>query len=165
MNALVNCPGCGFCGRLPDALAALKSIVCPQCKTTVPVEQLRRGAVEVEDASYPIWVDSPVDRTPFPPTEPEPYTGDYMKEEARRFAQYVAARLGELHKKRMQLAEAECRFESMTMGQKQDLHRARAATLADAERLKEREELLCEREAALSAREAELAARVAEATT
>src|SRR3954470_22744495 len=102
MNSLVNCPGCGFRGRLPEALAALKTIVCPQCRTTVPVEQLRRGAVEIEDASYPIWVDgAPTDPTPLPPpTEPEPYSGDYMKDEAGRFAQYVAARLGELHKKR-----------------------------------------------------------------
>lgn len=172
MNALVNCPGCGFRGRLPESLAALKTIVCPQCKSAVPVEQLRKGAVPAEDATYPIWVDGlPGDRTPPPPDEPAEYTGDYMKEEAGRFAQYVAARLGELHKKRLQLAEAENRFESMTMGQKQDLHRGRAATEAEAERLKEREAALQaketalgEREEALAAREAELAARESRAT-
>ena len=112
MNALVNCPGCGFRGRLPDGLSGLKSIVCPQCKTTVPVEELGHGPAPADDAAYPIWVDdTPGDRAPAPPAEPGPYTGDYMKDEAGRFAQYVAARLGELHKRRLELADAENRFE------------------------------------------------------
>lgn len=158
MNTQVNCPGCGFRARLPDALAGVKSVVCPQCKTAVPVES--RGA----DALPPIWVDgSASDRAPAParpaPPEPEPYTGEYMKDEAERFAQYVAARLAELHKKRMQLAEAECKFEAQALDQKQELHRVRAATAADAERLKEREAAVAAKEAALTAREAEVAAR------
>jgi chromosome segregation ATPase len=162
MNSLVICPGCGFRGQLPDGLAGLKSVVCPQCQTSVPVEQLRRGAVPTEDASYPIWVDgAPGDHTPLP-AEPPVYTGDYMKDEAERFAQYVGLRLGDLHKRRLQLAEAENRFESMTMAQKQDLYRARAAASADTERLKGFATALEAKETELAAREGELAAREAE---
>src|SRR5262245_53333033 len=135
MNSLVNCPACGFRGQLPNALPATASIVCPQCKTAVAVAQLRQGAVPADGASLPIWVDgapverapgdhAPVERAPVPPPVPESYDSDYMKEEAGRFTQYVTARLGELHKKRFQLTEAENRFESMTMGQKQEIHRA-----------------------------------------
>jgi hypothetical protein len=169
MNSLVICPGCGFRGQLPGSVGSLKSVVCPQCQTAVPVEQLRQGTAPAEDPSRPIWVDGlpadqvrPNDRTPLPaPAPPVPalYTGDYMKEEAGRFAQYVEARLGELQKKRFQLADAENRFEAVTMGQKQDLFRARAAASADAERLKEREAELQAKEAAVAARESELATR------
>ena len=165
MNTLVNCPGCGFRGRFPDALASLRTIVCPQCKSAVAVDQLRRGGVAGEDASYPIWVDArPVDRTPVPATaaEPELYSGDFMKEEAGRFAQYVATRLAELHKKRAQLADAESRFELMTMEQKQEVHRARAGVTSDGARVKEREAALQARAADLVAREASLAAREVE---
>ena len=48
MNALANCPGCGFRGRLPDAHAGMKTTVCPNCKIAVPVEQLRREQEEFE---------------------------------------------------------------------------------------------------------------------
>jgi hypothetical protein len=172
MNSLVNCPGCGFRGRLSGTATGLKTIICPQCKVAVSVDQLRRLAAPGDDASFPIWVDAvPGDRTPIPtdrlpyPGEPEPYAGDYMKDEVGRFAQYVAARLGELHKRRLELAEAENQFESITMERKQEVHRQRGAVAAEAERLKEREAALAAKEAALVAREAELVAREAEVAT
>lgn len=171
MNSLVNCPGCGFRGRLPDALAGLKTIICPQCKSAVPVEQLRRHATDATDETYPIWVDgTPPPRRavceprvlPEPPVEEATYTDDYMKDEATRFAQYVAARLADLHKRRLELAEAENRFESMTMERKQEMHRARGAVAAESDRLKERETALQAKETGLVAREAELATREVE---
>lgn len=197
MNSLVKCPGCGFCGRLPDGLSALTSIVCPQCRRTVPLDQLRHGAVPVDDVSCPIFVDSTPSHTPTsvsvsmptpapapapalaprsttaptppprpapaaPATEPEPYSGAFMKDEAERFAQYVAERLGELHRKRIELAEAENRFEAMAMGHKQEFHRARAATAAEVDRFRELEAAVLAKEAGLVAREAALAARESE---
>ena len=160
MNTLVNCPACGFRGRLPDAVTSLRSVVCPQCRAAVPVEQLRRAAATVAavaDASFPIWVDSPpVDQTPLPAAvvapESEEYNGDFMKDEAGRFAQYVAARLAELHTKRTQLADAENRFERMTMEQKQSVARARGATAAEAARQAEREQTLRTQSAAFAVR-------------
>ena len=163
MNALVNCPGCGFRGRLPDAPAARKTTVCPNCKLAVPVEQLRRDAPPASDESYPIWVDgTPPPRAPLAPAEAEAYTGDYMADEAGRFAQYVAARLGELHKRRLELAEAEGRFESMTMERKQDMHRGRGAVAAEVEHLRLRGAALQVTETGLVARAAELATREVE---
>lgn len=211
MNMHVNCPNCRFRGRLSDALATLRTIVCPRCKAAVTTDQLRRGmsAKSLDDASFPIFVEPsadhtpapesggavvvqaapaglgervaasepPVDRTPPPVatlaplaavdpapvgTEPEPYSSDYMKEEAGRFAQYVAARLGELQKKRAQLADAESRFEQMTMDQKQELYRARAATTTASTRVTDRESALQAQAAALAVREASLAAREVE---
>lgn len=172
MNPLVMCPGCGFRGRLPEGLSQLKTIVCPQCRTEVALQQLQPTATPVDDASYPIWVDDQPHR-PAPPPDPalpphEPYTGEFMKEEAERFSQYVTARLTELHRRRLEMAEAENRFELMTMERKQDLVRHREAILAEREALRDREqalqakeEMLAAREAALAAREAELAAREA----
>jgi len=169
MNSIVNCPGCGFRGRLPDGLSGLQTIVCPQCKTAVPVEQLRLHAIPDGDTSFPIWVDSPPGGQPalpaprvLPNPSVENYAGDYMKEEAERFAQYVAARLGELHKRRMELAEGESRFEATAMERKQDLHRQHSALLAEAERIQQRAAALQAKETALVAREAELAIREAE---
>lgn len=171
MNTVVNCPGCGFRGRLPDGLNGLKSIVCPQCKINVALDQLRRQAVTTEDASYPIWVDgtTTVKRSanaPRPPADTPPpdenYAGDYMKDEAARFAQYVSARLGELHKRRLELAEAENRFEQLTMERKQEFNRQRVGIGAEEEATKKREAALQAKVAALVAREAELAAREAE---
>lgn len=171
MNTLVICPGCGFRGRLPEGLSRLETIVCPQCRTEVAVQQLQSTATSVDDASYPIWVDDQPQR-PAPPdaalAPQEPYTGEFMKEEAERFSQYVTARLTELHRRRLEMAEAENRFELMTMERKQDLVRHREAILAEREALRDREqalqakeEMLAAREAALAAREAELAAREA----
>jgi hypothetical protein len=170
MNSYVNCPGCGFRGRLPDELAGLKTIVCPQCKTAVQVDQLRRHAMSAQDETYPIWVDGTPGPRPAPaepcvlpaPPEEESYVGDYMKDEAARFAQYVAARLSELHGRRLELAEAENRFESMTMERKQELHRQHGAVVAEAEQLRQREAALQAKEAGLVAREGELATRQAE---
>lgn len=170
MNALANCPGCGFRGRLPDAHAGTKTTVCPNCKIAVPVEQLRRDAPSASDEAYPIWVDgTPPPRAAAPepralpaPDEPEAYSGDYMRDEAGRFAQYVAARLGELHKRRLELAEAESRFESMTMERKQDMHRGRGAVAAEVEHLRLRGAALQVKETGLVARAAELATREAE---
>ncbi len=174
MYSLVNCPGCGFCGRLPNGLAALKVIVCPQCKLAVPVEQLWQHGVETSDESYPIWVGAApgsrqtprplVIQTPPPRSaggEPD-YVGEYMKEEAARFAQYVNERLSELQKRRLELTEAENRFESQAMERKQELHRHHGAVTTAAEKLAQRESALQTKEAGLVAREAELAAREAE---
>lgn len=210
MNTHVNCPNCRFRGRLSDALATLRTIVCPRCKAAVTTDQLRRGmsARSLDDATFPIFVEPapehtpapeggavavqaapaglgervavppepPVDRTPppvatlaplaavapAPAAEAEPYSGDYMKEEAGRFAQYVAARLAELQKKRAQLADAESRFERMTMDQKQELYRARAATTAASAGLTDREAALQAQAVALAAREVSVAAREVE---
>lgn len=171
MNSVVNCPGCGFRGRLPDKLAGLKTIVCPQCKVNVAVEQLRKHAVPSEDASYPIWVDGTSTRRSVSavtraatdtPAPDETYPGDYMKDEAARFAQYVSARLGELHKRRLELAEAENRFEQMTMERKQEINKQRVGVDTEGTSLKQRAAALQAKEAALVAREAELATREAE---
>lgn len=160
MNTIVHCPGCGFRGRLPAGLAALKTIVCPKCRAVVAVDEVRRAAT-ADDDSFPIWVDGPTaDAVVTPPRAEEPaYVGDYMKEEAERFAQYVAARLAELHKKRHELADAECRFEAMTMDRKQQLHRQHGALTATTDALAQREAALGAKEAALAAREAELTER------
>jgi hypothetical protein len=174
MNTLVNCPGCGFRGRLPDALVGLKTLVCPQCKTAVQVDQLRRHATPATDETYPIWVDgNPPPRRvaseprvlPEPPAEEGTYLGEYMKDEATRFAQYVAARLAEIHKRRLELTEAENRFESMTMERKQEIHHSRGAVNAESERLKGLEVAFQAKETGLVARVAELAAREAEIVT
>jgi hypothetical protein len=171
MNSIVNCPGCGFRGRLPDGLAGLKTIICPQCKINVAIDSLRRVAVPAEDASHPIWVDNtPGQRiaTNVPrvlvdtPVEEETYAGDYMKDEAARFAQYVAARLSELHKRRLELTEAENRFEQITMEKKQEIARQRGAVGAEAETLKQREAALQAEKTSLVSRESELATREAE---
>jgi uncharacterized protein (DUF3084 family) len=177
MNVLANCPGCGFRGRLPGTLSGVKTIVCPNCKTAVPVDQLRQSDAAPADDTFPIWVDgAPTVAAPIPPvsvevSEPLTYAGDYMKDEAVRFAQYVAARLSELHARRRELAEAESRFESMTMEKKQELFRTHGAVARDIEQLKgreaavqAREAALATRAAALSAHEAELAAREARVT-
>lgn len=170
MNLIVNCPGCGFRGRLPGNLVGLKTIVCPNCRTAVPVAEIRSRAAPEPDDSFPIWVDgepatAPVLATPRVVTPPKPevptYAGDFMKEEAARFEQYVAARLSELHKKRHELAEAESKFEAMTMQRKQELHRQQGALAASTDELTRRELELKSREAALAAREAELAGREA----
>jgi hypothetical protein len=141
----------------------------------VPVDQLRR-VTAATDASNPIWVDDADTRPSEPPStvpipvqaESDAYTGDFMREEAERFAQYVAARLGELHRKRLQMAEAENRFESITIEQKQEISRFRVAVAAESERLKEVDAMLQlkaggleSRESALSVRESEVAAREA----
>lgn len=203
MKKHVYCPGCGFRGKLPAALGALTSVVCPQCRTTVPVEQLDNFQRRSADESFPIRVDPsrpdlelppvpahsgppravvrpvvrpraeealPVaeevpDAPPAPPA-PAQYVGEFMRAEADRFEQYVNARLAEVQKKRAALADAESKFEQMTMAQKQELGLARAATAAETDRLKSRDaELsaratdLVARETALAVREAELAAR------
>jgi hypothetical protein len=172
---------------LPDELSGIKTIVCPNCKTAVPVEELRQNTVALAGETLPIFVDGtpmgprgvPPGPEPVaprvvpppapelvvprvvPPPAPEPvaYTGDYMKDEAARFTQYVTARLNELQKRRHDLAEAEHRFESMTMERKQELFRAQGALVVETERLREREAAIQAKEAALAAREAELVAR------
>ncbi|MDY3555853.1 hypothetical protein R5W24_004999 [Gemmata sp. JC717] len=168
MNLIVSCPGCGLRGRLPDNLLGLKTIVCPKCRTAVPVAELLNRASPVADDSFPIWVDgefttaalAQAPQAPAPSKAEEPvYAGDFMKEEAARFEQYVAARLGELHKKRRELAEAECKFEALTMQRKQELHRQQGALAATSDEVAKRERDLQAREAALQTREAELAAR------
>lgn len=167
MNLIVNCPGCGFRGRPPASLVGLKSIVCPNCRTAVPVGEVRGRAAPAPDDSFPIWVDGepvtppPVAAAVAPQAETPAYAGDYMKDEAGRFEQYVAARLGELHKKRRELTDAECKFEQMTMQRKQELHRQQAALTAAADDQGRREVALKDREAAVAAREAELAGREA----
>src|SRR5262245_40476472 len=174
MNSIVNCPGCGFRGRLPDNLTGLKSIICPQCNVNVAVDQLKRVTVPADDASHPIWVDNGrggrISNAPPPlprvladtPAPEETYAGDYMKDEAARFTQYVTARLAELHKRRLELAEAENRFEQITMEKKQEMNRQRGGVTAEAEAIKQRAAALQEKEAALVEREAELAARESE---
>ena len=86
MNSLVSCPGCGFTGRMPDNVAGLRTIICPQCKTSIPVEQAQRQSVSISDALFPIRVDSTPSSAPatVPPIEVDPYSGDYMKDEAVR---------------------------------------------------------------------------------
>jgi hypothetical protein len=234
MKKHVYCPGCGFRGKLPASLGALTSVVCPQCRTTVPVDQLDNYQRRTGDESFPIRVDpsrpdielpplpaplqavpprplAPAPRAaappqPQPPVEealpvaeevqespPEPpvvapraraaptlpdvagpaptvpeittYDGDFMKAEAARFEQYVNARLAEVQKKRAALADAESKFEQMTMTQKQELGRARAANVAEADRLKARDAELSARAAELVARETALAVREAELAT
>jgi chromosome segregation ATPase len=164
MNSLVNCPGCGFTGRLPDDVASLRTIICPQCRTSIPIQQ-GRPSIQVDDSALPlsVSVDSPASPAPqgFPPPD-DGYGSDYMREEATRFAQYVAARLGELHKRRLDLAEAENRFEAATMERKQDIHRQRGTLAAQAAQMNEHVAAIQAKEAALVAREAELAAREAE---
>jgi hypothetical protein len=177
MNMIVTCPGCGFSGRLPASLAGLRSVICPNCKTAVPIEQVRARSMPAPDDTFPIWVDGTPGSTgtpvspalPAPRTgavealpEPDEYPGDYMKEEAARFTQYVAARLNDLHKRRAELATAESRFETATMEQKQEIYRGRGAIVAEAERLKARGAELQTKETALVARETELATREAE---
>ncbi len=170
MNSTLHCPGCGFFGRLPDGVAQLQTIVCPKCATVIPVNQIQQQSVAVQDASFPICVDGvPGQRLAMTesralPEAPgaEVYTGDYMKAEAERFARFVDARLAELHKRRRELTEAECRFESMTMERKQEVHRQSGAVAAEAERLRIREVTLQAKETALVAREAEMATREAE---
>ncbi|HEY1186436.1 MAG TPA: hypothetical protein VGE74_02215 [Gemmata sp.] len=164
MNLIVNCPGCGFRGRLPDNLLGLKTVVCPNCNTAVPVAEMKGRAAPAPDDSFPIWVDGEPAAPPAghaPPAEAPIYTGAYMKEEAARFEQYVAARLSELHKKRHELAEAECRFEAVTMQRKQELHRQQGALTVATDELARRERELSAREAALATREAELTGREA----
>jgi hypothetical protein len=170
MNSLVTCPGCGFTGRLPDDVAGLRTIICPQCHTSIPVGPLRPSqSIQVDDSALPISVEGPV--TPavsqgFPvthsPVPDDGYGADFMKEEAARFAQYVAARLGELHKRRRELAEAENRFEATTMEQKSAIHRQRGQLAAQAEQLNKHAGEMQAKEAALVARETEIAAREAE---
>lgn len=165
MNTIVNCPACGFRGRLPAGLAALKTVVCPKCRASVAVDGVRRAAT-AEDDSFPIWVDdgaAPAPDAAITParTEEPMYAGDYMKEEAERFAQYVAARLAELHKRRHELADAECRFEALTMDRKQHLHRHQAAQTATTDELARREADVQAKEGAFAPREAELAGREA----
>ncbi len=154
MNALVTCPGCGARGRLPHAVGVLASVGCPRCRTAVPVEQLQAHAVPADDPSAPVWVDGP-------PADAGAYTGNYMKDEAGRFAQYVAARLAELHKRRSELTEAENRFESATMDRKQDAHRQGAALASEAARQEEVIARMDAKERELTAREADVAAREA----
>jgi hypothetical protein len=172
MNAIVHCPACGFRGLLPASHAALKSIVCPKCHANVSLAEVRQLAENATDdsisISLPIWVDGePGTNVHAPPPEVRPqaempaYTGDYMKDEAARFSQYVAARLSELHKRRHELADAECRFEAMTMERKQELYRQQAAILTMAEETQRRELTLQQQLAALTAREAELTQREA----
>jgi hypothetical protein len=169
MSVFAKCPGCGFRGRLPAALSGSKPIVCPNCKTAVPVDQLRQHGAPPTDDTLPIWVDSsptPVGESP-PPVHSEPpaspaYAGSYMKEEGVRFAEYVAARLSELHARRLELAAAENRFESVTMERKQELFRIHSGVTADSEQLKEREAAFRATESALAAREAELGVRETE---
>jgi hypothetical protein len=192
MTLLANCPGCGFRGRLPAALTGIKTIVCPNCTAAVPLEQVRQQSAPTADGMFPIWVDgvpqsrieatdSPSETTTLsargdaptvaarpdasPAVESELVPGDYMKDEAARFAQYVAARLGELKRRRMELAEAECRFETLTMERKQELFRTHGVVAAETERLKERAAAVAALEAAAKARDAEFAARAAELTT
>lgn len=214
MKKHVYCPGCGFRGKLPASLAALTSVVCPQCRTTVPVEQLDNFQRRAADPLFPIRVDPsrpdlelpplpepprgallrPPVEEPLPvaeevpdappavvapragaeptvpdvvrgaPTLPEvtTYVGDFMKAEAARFEQYVNARLAEVRKKRAALAEAESKFEQMTMAQKQEIGLARAVNVAEADRLKTREMELSTRAAELVARETALAVRESE---
>jgi hypothetical protein len=174
MNVLAICPGCGFRGRLPGTLTGIKTIICPNCKVAVPTEEIRQSTEPSGDGMFPIWVDgtpqprrdlvlpreevppvreeAPPVREKVPPVpQPEPYPSDFMKDEVARFNQYVTARLTELHKRRLELAEAEHRFESMTMEKKQELYRAQAAASTGTEQLRERE-------AAVQAKEAEFAA-------
>src|SRR5689334_15750883 len=130
MNTLVICPGCGFRGGLPPEAAGMQSVVCPNCRTVIPVEAFRRPAPPAAEEAHPICVDGAPQRrrslrasarSAHPgPVDPEPYTGGFMQGEAERFAQYVATRLAELHRRRHELADAECRFESGTMAQKQE---------------------------------------------
>jgi hypothetical protein len=175
MDVFANCPGCGFRGRLPGALSGIQTIICPNCKMAVPVGEIRqRSGPTGDDTPLPIWVDgTPTARGESPPVrseapslpavpEPETYTGDYMKDEAARFAQYVATQLGELHKRRLVLAEAENRFESMTMEQKQGLFRAHSSVAAEHAKLNERESAVQAKETTLAAREADLLTREAE---
>src|SRR5580765_2830880 len=104
MNTLVTCPGCGFIGGLPPEASGMQSVICPNCRTAIPVEAFRQPALPAADDVLPICVDGApqplqsVQSLPAPVADPEPYTGDFMKDEAERFSQYVAARLAELHK-------------------------------------------------------------------
>ncbi|WP_157470020.1 hypothetical protein [Gemmata sp. SH-PL17] len=185
----MNCPGCGFRGRLPEGLGDLQTVVCPNCQTVVSLDEIRSRSVPAPDDSFPIWVDSgshppaehvtsvtpaavvPGNASVAPvhavaPSAPSPrpaeepiYTGDYMAEEAERFSQYVAARLSELHARRAELAEAESQFEAVTMQRKLELHRQQGALAKTAEDLARREALVTTRESDLIAREAEQMAR------
>jgi hypothetical protein len=224
MKKHVYCPGCGFRGKLPASLGTLTSVVCPQCRTTVPVEQLDNFQRRTADPLFPIRVDPsradlelpplpeppqpvpPRPRAVAPPPPPRPrpapppvedalpvaeevpdappeppapptvvtrataptvpdvltYEGDFMKAEAARFEQYVNARLAEVQKKRAALAEAESKFEQITMAQKQELGLSRAANTVEADKLKARDAELSARAAELVARESALAVREAE---
>ena len=174
MNLIVNCPGCGFRGRLPDGLGDLQTVICPSCQTVVSLDEIRdRPAPSpVQDDSFPIWVDSGAAAPPEPgatvpppaPVAPPPreepiYTGDYMAAEAEHFSQYVAARLTELHQRRHELTEAESRFEVVTMQRKQELHRQQGALVRAADELARREADVAAKESECLAREAEQAAR------
>src|SRR5262245_16119066 len=254
MNTVLHCPGCGFRGRLPDHVARLQTIICPNCKTVIPLDQLQQAAETLPDATIPIRVDdgfirnaqvanaqaanaqvanpqatvetprTPVQaQPPTPPPQPTPqpqpqpqlpvqvpqtvlqqpqmpaqmlqpqvarpqtvnsqpifpkptlpqttppqpqipppqippaplpqpplpqgasdepaYTGEYMKEEATRFAKYVAARLAEVQKKRQDLTNAESTFENLYMTRKQEMHLQQSAI---AERVKKLNELEAE---------------------
>lgn len=190
MKKHVYCPGCGFRGKLPASLGALTSVVCPQCRTTVPVDQLDNYQQRTSDETFPIRVDPSrpdLELPPLPAAQPvlpraaarnavrraeEPlpvaeevpitYTGNFMKAEAAQFEQYVNARLAELKKKRAALADAESKFEQLTMAQKQDIGRAHVANAAEADRLRARDTELTARTAELVAREAALADREAD---
>ncbi|VTR91803.1 unnamed protein product [Gemmata massiliana] len=183
MNLIVNCPGCGFRGRLPEGLGDLQTVVCPNCQTVVSLDEIRNRAAPTPDDSFPIWVDSgshpppehvtsvtpaavvpgnmgaPVLPPPQRPPEEPIYTGNYMAEEAERFSQYVAARLSELHARRAELADAESRFEAVTMQRKQELYRQQGALAQAADDLARRETAVTTKEADLVAREADQTAR------
>lgn len=78
MKKQVYCPGCGFRGKLPASLGTLTSVVCPQCKTQVPIEKLRRYEAPPSNPNLGICVDelpeSPVTEQlpPRPQARPEP---------------------------------------------------------------------------------------------
>jgi hypothetical protein len=164
MSTILNCPGCGFRGKLPESMTGVQSIGCPQCHTVIPIDQLPPTAPASGDAS-PICVDGGAGLSgaiglpaavmplgfPAPTSANGDYSGDYMRDEAVKFAQYTTQRLGELHRKRMELAEAESRFEAMCVSQKQTIHDQRMANAARANEL--------------SRREAELQAKVSELNT
>ncbi|MCI0703348.1 MAG: hypothetical protein L0241_19895, partial [Planctomycetia bacterium] len=232
MNRVLSCPGCGFRGMLPAVVSQLQSIMCPSCRTVVPLNQIEQSAALIPDASVPIRVDDsflgkravvPEAQAPLelPASTPEivlpqaplelpgnstrvhqsdtvrvppqqspaespikqpaviqqpapaiqatpeanPYTGEYMKDDAARFAKYVAARLADIQKKRQELTTAESNFETLYMTRKQELHQQQNTLTERVNKLNELEADIAAREAALAAREAALTVREAEVVT
>jgi DNA repair exonuclease SbcCD ATPase subunit len=195
MDALISCPSCGLRGKVPTNKPGTR-LTCPGCGVSfVPGKPISESGTIPADG-LAIWVDDsgipppPADTTAetenqtiSKPNLERPLGEDaseatddaahqaWLREETKRFDEYVARQLAILDRRRQELAASESKFEAAAVDRERELNRQRLIIAARNEAAARREEaaqaweadlarsgeLLAAREARLAAREARLA--------